>query len=326
MNGDFRDGYGRLPLSATLATRVSAASAYLDAATRARPNLVIEAETTVERLLFKRSRCVGVTTTRGERHARHVIVSGGAVHSPAILMRSGVGPADHLQSLGLVVVAPLQDVGANLQNHPTAYLASHVVRAARQSPLLRPQFNTALRLGSRDLTLLPVNKSSWHGLGAAVGGIGVTLLRPHSSGSVRLVSADPSVLPDVRFGMLADRRDFERMVEGLGLALELMQDPAVRPLRHELFAAGYSRVVRGFNRPGVVNVLLARALAALLDGPDGLRHALLKYGIASGDVDERRMRERAWLEKTIRTRAFATYHPVGTRTTREQRRAAAAGT
>jgi 5-(hydroxymethyl)furfural/furfural oxidase len=112
--------------------------------------------------------------------------------------------------------------------------------------------------------------------------------------------------------MLTDPRDFERMRDGLGLALALMQDPAVRPLRHELFAAGYSRVVRRLNRPGVANALVTRALAALLDGPDGLRRPLLKYGIASGDIDERRMRDRAWLEACVRRRAFGTYHPVGT--------------
>lgn len=323
MNGDFSDGYCPLPLSATPSSRVTSASAYLDGATRARPNLTIEPNTYVERLLFEGARCVGVSTlqdgVRCELRARRVILSAGAVHSPAILMRSGIGPAEHLESLAIPLTAPLEGVGGNLQNHPVVYLATHIVKAARQSPHLRQQFISALRYTSSDgarqqgdMLLLVVNKSSWHDLGEAIAGIGVNLTKPFSRGSVRLSSADPRALPDLRFRMLTDQRDFDRMVAGLRLALDLLQDPAVRPLRHELFAAGYSRVVRALNKPGTTNAVVTRTLAALLDTPDPIRRTLLKYGIASGDIDEGRMREPAWLTKTIRSHAMGTYHPSGT--------------
>jgi 5-(hydroxymethyl)furfural/furfural oxidase len=315
MNGEFGDGYCRLPLSATRLSRVSSASAYLDAGTRARANLTIEPEATVERVLFSRSRCVGVSAVKGrarrEFRSRRVILSAGAIQSPAILMRSGVGPVEHLEALGIPVVAPSEGVGA--------YLATHLVKEARQSPGLRPQFNSALRYSSGDapgtqgdMLLLVINKSSWHGLGEAIAGVGVVLMKPFSRGSVRLNSPDPLVLPEVRFRMLTDRRDFDRMADGLQLALELMQDPEVRPLRHELFAAGYSRVVRRLNRPGVATAVAARALAAALDAPDSIRQTILKYGIASRDIDEGRMQKRAWLEQTVRRHAFGTYHPAGT--------------
>ena len=323
MNGDFGDGYCRLPLSATPAHRVSSAWAYLGADTRARRNLVVEPGTTVERLLFDGTRCVGASAIQGrarrEFRARHVILSAGAIHTPATLMRSGVGPVEHLQALRIRVVAPLEGVGGNLQNHPVAYLATHIPKEARQSPNLRPQFNSALRYssgdtadGRGDMLLLVINKSSWHDLGEAVGGIGVSLTKPVARGLVRLTSADPLALPDVRFRMLTDQRDFDRMVDGLRLALELIQDPEVRPLRHELFAAGYSRVVRRLNAPGATNAVVTHALAAVLDGPAPVRRTLIKYGIASGDIDEDRMGERPWLEGTIRRRAFGTYHPAGT--------------
>lgn len=323
MNGDFGDGYCRLPLSVTLSSRVSSAAAFLDTGTRARPNLIIEPETTVERLLFDGTRCVGVSAIQGgarrEFRARHVILCAGAIQSPAILMRSGIGPVKHLENLGIPVVAPLEGVGSNLQNHPVVYLGTHVVKGARQPPELRPQFISALRYSSSDtpehhgdMILLVVNKSSWHALGAAIGGIGVTLARPFSRGSVRLSPSDPTALPDVRFRMLTDPHDFERMVNGLRLALELMQDPNVRPLRHELFAAGYSGVVRRLNKPGVTNEVITRVLAAVLDSADPIRHMALKYGIAAGDVDEERMRDPAWLENTIRRQAFGNYHPAGT--------------
>jgi 5-(hydroxymethyl)furfural/furfural oxidase len=101
---------------------------------RARQNLIIEPETTVERLLFDGTRCVGVSAiqsgARREFRARRVIVCAGAIQSPAILMRSGIGPVKHLESLGILVVVPLDGVGGNLQNHPVAYLATHIVKGA----------------------------------------------------------------------------------------------------------------------------------------------------------------------------------------------------
>jgi 5-(hydroxymethyl)furfural/furfural oxidase len=320
MNGDFRDGFGRLPMSNRLSGRVSSASAYLDAEARRRPNLTIETDTTVERLVFDGTRCTGVSAVRGtERRvyqADRVIVSGGAIHSPTILMRSGVGPAEDLRRLGIPVVADLQGVGANLQNHPVVYLATHIAPQARQSPLIRPQFNAGLRYSATDdpalqggVTMLVLNKSSWHGLGESVAGLGVCLVRPLSRGHVRLVSADPTVPPDIDFRMLTDPSDHERMVEGLRTAVELMRHPAVVPLRHELFAAGYSRVVRRLNEPGRTNELITKGLAALLDGPPSLRRVMIKRGIARGDVDEARMARRDWLERTVVDRSFGTYHP-----------------
>lgn len=324
MNAEFEDGYCRLPLSATLAGRVSAATAYLDKTTRRRANLTIECDTMVDRLLFAGQRCVGVTVIRDsrrreQRHAKHVVVCAGAIHSPVLLQRSGLGPARLLEANGIPIVLELGGVGANLQNHPVVYLGAHLSPGARQSPELRPLFNTGLRYSSQrtgsrkgDVMLLVVNKSSWHGLGAAVAGIGTVLTAPYSRGTVHLTSDDPWSIPDVRFRMLTDPRDSERMVEGMLLAVDLMQDEAVKPLRHEVFAAGYSRVVRRLNQPGVTNTLLARMIGSLLDGPDGLRRQLIKYGIASGEIDEAQMGQRSWVEQTVRRCALGTYHPAGT--------------
>jgi 5-(hydroxymethyl)furfural/furfural oxidase len=323
MNGDFSDGFGALPMSSRLSGRVSAASAYLGVAARARPNLTIETDTTVETLRFDGVRCTGATVVkdgrREERRARHVVVSAGAIHSPAILMRSGIGPEADLRGLGIGVVAALEGVGAGLQNHPVVYLATHVAPGARQSPLIRPQFNAGLRCSPAgdpgrqgDLMVLVMNKSSWHGLGESVAGLGVCLVGPRSRGRVRLVSADPAALPDVDFRFLTEPADHERMVEGLETAVSLMRHEAVRPVRHELFAAGYSRVVRRLNEPGLANALITRGLAALLDGPDWLRRPMIRYGIAGGDVDEKRMATREWVQRTVRARSFGTYHPSST--------------
>jgi 5-(hydroxymethyl)furfural/furfural oxidase len=323
LNGEFGDGYGALPMSSTLSGRVSAASGYLDISTRSRPNLVIACETVAERLEFAGTQCVGAVAVSKDGlqsyRARHTIVCAGALHSPALLMRSGVGPADRLRNLGIPVVSDLSGVGANLQNHPVVYLASHLTPGARQSPNLRPGFNTALRFGSHgrpsgsgDLQMLVLNKSSWHGLGSAIAGLGVCLLGPRSRGTVSLRSADRAVPLDIRFGMLTEPADVDLMVEGFETACKVMLDDEVRTLRHETFAAGYSGVVRRLNKPGPLNVGLTNILSKLLDGPDLLRRSLLKWGIASGDVGEDRLTSTSWRQRTVRSRSFGTYHPAGT--------------
>lgn len=320
-NADFNDGYGPLPISSTLSSRVSSASAYLDRGTRARPNLRIACNTFVERLEFRGTTCVGVAAFRagGRRlfRAQRVILAGGAIQSPSILMRSGIGPAERLRSIGIGVVADRPGVGMNLQNHPIVYLAAHIKPEARQSPSLRPGFNCALRYSSSDerqsdLQMLVLNKSSWHGLGACVAGLGLCLTQPISRGQVKLLSADPEVLPDVSFRMLTERADLDRMIEGFRLAAELMLDREVKGLRNEAFAAGYSRVVRRLNKPGGTNALVTALLARLLDGPAAVRKQLLTWGIAAGDVEERRLSDNRWISATVKAQSFGTYHPAGT--------------
>jgi 5-(hydroxymethyl)furfural/furfural oxidase len=322
-NTQFDDGYAPLPLSATLSGRVSAASAYLPASVRQRPNLTVLCDTTVTKLLFDGDSCTGArVTTQGAAHdlrARETIVSAGAIHSPALLLRSGIGPEAQLQRLAIPMVARLEAVGGNLQNHPVVYLAAHLKTEGRQAVSLRPGFNTGLRFSSgqepdrrADMLMLVLNKSSWHGLGGAVAGLGVCLYRPTSRGSVELRSADPRIAPVIDFNMLATEEDRLRMNEGFGLAAELMTDPDVVALRNEAFAAGYSRVVRRLNQPGLANVVITNLLANMLDGPSFIRRLMLRWGIASGDIDEGRLRNPTWLAKTVRDRTFGTYHPAGT--------------
>ena len=323
MNSDFRDGVGQLPLSATIASRVTAASAYLGAGVRARENLTIRCETFVERLLWEGTRCVGATVVAGgarsDIRAQHTVLAAGAIHSPAIMLRSGAGPADQLKELGIDAVIDLPGVGANLQNHPVVYLATHLRREARQAPWLRPHFVSALRFSSgtdpaerADMLMLVMNKSSWHGLGAAIAGLGVALYLPHSRGSVRLRSADPQTAPLISFGMLSDPRDRERMIAGLALALELMSDEQVRTLRHEIFATGYTATVRRLNEPGLRNVIVTELLAALLDGPTALRRLLIRRGIAGGEREPTERTRAAWLARTVARHSFGMYHPAGT--------------
>src|SRR5215831_1002868 len=137
MNTDFRDGYGAVPMSNWPDKRASAAICYLDAAVRARTNLTIANGATATSLVFDGRRVTGVKARiggkTGEFRAREVILSAGGVHSPAFLLRSGIGPAGHLRELGIEVRADLPGVGENLSNHAIVFVGLLQRRDARQA-------------------------------------------------------------------------------------------------------------------------------------------------------------------------------------------------
>ena len=235
MNTDFADGYCRLPLSSTATRRASSASVYLNGAVRRQPRLLVGCGTEVQRLLFDEGRCIGasaiVAGTSVDYHADHVVLAAGGLFSPTILLRSGVGDAATLGALGIPTIADVPGVGANLQNHPIAFLATYLKPSAREPENFQPAMMSTLRYSSStdvdhqgDMSLIVVNKSSWQGVGAATAALGVCLYSPHSRGFLTIPSADPTAMPAVHFGALTDARDVDRMTDGFMLAGELMRD------------------------------------------------------------------------------------------------------
>jgi 5-(hydroxymethyl)furfural/furfural oxidase len=156
LNGDFSDGHGPLRMSSTLSSRVTSASAFLDPAVRSRPNLTVQCETWassaltdilvrqsgssptfVQRLDFEGASCIGVSAVHADNPVRYrsteTILAAGAIDSPAVLLRSGIGPRKELERLGIKVLADRPGVGMNLQNHPVVYLGAHIKRCARDN-------------------------------------------------------------------------------------------------------------------------------------------------------------------------------------------------
>ena len=122
-NGEFDDGYFPITHSNAYEQRVSAAIGYLDRETRKRPNLTISTDTQVKELLFEGTRCVGVKAMvdgkEQEFRGNEVILSSGAIHSPAHLLRAGIGPVGHLRDLGIpVLMRRCAGVGQRLMDHP----------------------------------------------------------------------------------------------------------------------------------------------------------------------------------------------------------------
>ncbi len=215
--------------------RVSTNDAYLEPA-RGRPNLVIMGDTHVDRVTFNGRRATGVVAVRsGERvelAARQVVLSAGAVHTPAILMRSGVGPGAHLRSLGIEVRADRAGVGANLQEHPAFGMRIDLVPgAAREGPEPRP-YTFCVRYasgmpeaGANDMFLLAADRPerTWVSLHAC-------LYVPFSRGRLELKSRDADAHPIVDFNMLDDARDVSRIADGMRRLVAIARHDAVRKI------------------------------------------------------------------------------------------------
>jgi 5-(hydroxymethyl)furfural/furfural oxidase len=286
-NGEFRDGYFAIAFSSADERRVSAAMGYLDEATRLRENLTIAADTHVTGLVFAGRRCVGVRarTRTGEQEfrANEVVLAAGAIHSPALLLRAGIGAGAALQALGIPVVADLPGVGRGLVDHPAVSVCAYVKPHARLNEAARRHAVVALRFSSMpgapasDMMAIVATKSTWHAVGERIGSVLVVLYKPFSeSGEVRLSSAGWRAEPEVRFNLLSDPRDLERMMASVRWAARLHDTPALRAVASDPFAAFYSPRIRKYFAVNRRNRLAMSLLARLLDGPAALRRALIE--------------------------------------------------
>ncbi len=283
VNADFRAGVGPLPMANLPNERVSASMGYLGEAVRRRPNLTILARTFVERIELRGRKAIGVIAkTPGGREllrAHEIIVSAGALHSPAILMRSGIGPGQHLRQLGIEVTCGLPGVGQHLMNHVNVTIATYLPRHAVQPRVQRGlgqsclQFSSGLEGSELDILALAINKSGSDPLGRRIGVLAAEVHRTHSHGEVRLHSADPTIAPDVKFNILSDERDLARLLIGLRLCLEIFADKRMASVRNELFLPS-GKVAQSLSRRNFWNAVRAPVVALMLEsGP--LRRALL---------------------------------------------------
>ncbi len=250
-NADFADGYAAVAYCHTDTRRMGAAWCYLTAEVRRRSNLAIMGEAEVERIMFDGARAVGVRVRRDgctvELRAREVILCCGALRSPALLLRSGVGPARDLAELGIAIVADRPGVGKHLMEHPGVNFGAYLKRAARLPKTLRRQMFAGLRFSSGfdgcppgDMYLIPSNKAGWHAIGERLGLIMLWVNRSYSTGEVKLSSPDPSGPPDIDFNMCSDPRDLERLVAGVRLLCRLQAEPAVQATVEQVFPISFS--------------------------------------------------------------------------------------
>ncbi len=221
-------GAGRMPMNSRDGVRVTTADAYLPV--RATPhNLKIRADAQVAAIVFADTCATGVRLLDGsEIDAGWVVLCGGTYGSPPILMRSGIGPADHLRSLGIPVRLDLAGVGANLADHGGVDIDCGYRAQARTAPILHvlATFHSSTT-ASDEAPDLMLWLSDPRGTPPTFE-IDVGLLRPRSRGSVRLRSVDPADSPYIELPQLRDPFDVERLAEAYLRGLEVAQRPEIR--------------------------------------------------------------------------------------------------
>ncbi|HTY73050.1 MAG TPA: GMC family oxidoreductase N-terminal domain-containing protein [Actinomycetes bacterium] len=259
VNGPEQDGVGLYQVTQRRGRRWSAASAYLRPTP---PGLDLVTGALVTRVLFNHVQAVGVEYVReGQSHhvyADEIVLAGGAVNSPQLLMLSGVGPAEHLREHGIGVVADLPGVGANLQDHLAAgaiwrttgtsdlYDHENALRLAQwqlfgRGPLTSPVAEGAAFVRTRaglpapdlQLHVAPVGfvdnargEPRYRGFT-----IGATLVSVAARGSLRLAGPDPRWAPLIDPAYLSERADLDTLLAGVQLAQRIA---AKSPLREML--------------------------------------------------------------------------------------------
>jgi choline dehydrogenase-like flavoprotein len=267
-NGARQEGVGHYQVTVSDARRCSTATAYLKPV-RGRSNLTILTRAHITRIVVEKGRAVAVEMTRDRgplevvRADREIIVTSGAIGSPRLLLLSGVGPADHLKSVGIKPVHDLPGVGENLQDHLDLYAIAEckgdftydgyaklhrTLWAGLEYLLFKsgPVASTLFETGGFWYADEAARAACWPdiqfhlGLGSGIeAGVeklenaGVTLnsafLRPRSRGTVRLGRADPLAMPLIDPNYWEDPHDRSMSLEGLRMAREILRQPALAP-------------------------------------------------------------------------------------------------
>lgn len=322
-NACFGDGYFPQTLSNDGTSRVSTARGYLTASVRMRSNLDIRADTQVRRLCAEGSRITGVEIDGHgavERIAGEMVVlSAGAIHSPALLLRSGIGPAADLHALGIGVLADLPGVGGNLQEHPGISIAGLLAPDARLRGTTRRHIHIALRYssaiqgGSRsDMYMMAAAKTAWHPLGERIGALLSWVNTPHSRGRVCLRTADPMVPPVAEFNHLADRRDTERLMAAVRLMARMAATPPLATAFGPVGPASYSGFAKALGRETWRNYVMTAAAALATDAIAPLREPFFRRFVAGGTTLGTLLADDEALEDYVRRGVFGQWHPCGT--------------
>jgi len=267
LNAPGSTGVAVYPINSRDGARVSANEAYLEPA-RGRPNLRIIGNAPVERIVFEGTRAVGAVVAGEVHRGAEILLAAGACHSPAILMRSGIGDPEWLKPLGIEVVAANRAVGRNFMEHPAtrAYIRLKPERRPRDIDFRHTNscvtWSSGLAGGGfNDMIFMGMNHRGFHDgdpQKPLAGSIVVALFNVFSRGEVRLTSADPAADPIVEANMLSDPRDLIRLREGVRRLFRLAAHPAVAAVAERVDFA-----------------MTGRPLAEFADAPDAVIDEIL---------------------------------------------------
>lgn len=262
VNGQQQEGFAAFDRNIKRGRRLSASKAYLHPILGKRKNLQVICNAMTTRILFEGKRAVGVEYERnGRKHsvyASEVICCGGSINTPQLLQLSGVGPADHLRSLGIQVVEDVPGVGENLQDHLEVYVQYACKQPVSMVPALNPwnapwigfqwlffrsgpaatnhfeaggfiRSNDEVEYPNLQFHFLPLavrydgsKPATGHGYQVHVGP-----MNSDARGSVKIKSTDPYVYPSLRFNYLSTPQDRREWVEAVRCARKILTQPAM---------------------------------------------------------------------------------------------------
>lgn len=317
------DGFFPMPVSQSLTARSSSASCYLTASARRRPNLAILCETQALKLVCDSGRVTGVVARRGGETqtiaARQVILSAGAIHSPTLLMRSGIGPAHALARLGIASVLDRAGVGQRLQNHPYLHFAVTLPPRTRLAAHLRHFAVAGMRLSSNepgapssDLLLFTTGRVSAYAFGPDLALFGAALYAPYSRGAVTLAGPDAGTPPRIDFRLLEDPRDPPRLLKAARFVERLLKDPAVAGDYSDAFLLPPAMALNQFNKPGLIGITLAAAAKLALNAPGPVTRTIIDRMIRPGRWFANRNRQTILTDAEILNATVPMAHPVST--------------
>jgi choline dehydrogenase len=267
ISGYCQEGFGVSDRTVFKGERWSTARAYLDPV-RDRKNLTILTQVHVQNIALEGRKATGVVykdrsgKTITALAQKEVILSAGAVGSPHILMLSGIGPEDHLHSMGIDVVKDLSGVGQNLNEHPDFVLKFKSLKPVSLWPKTKPlakiaagvqwlltrkgicasnHFEAVACVRSSpeveypDLQIIispiAVDDETWEPLQEHAFQIHVGLMRAHSRGQIELRSCDPTDAPRILVNYLQDKRDRDLILKGVEIIRDLVEQPAFEGLK-----------------------------------------------------------------------------------------------
>jgi choline dehydrogenase-like flavoprotein len=316
------DGFFVTPLSQD-DERATSARCYLGAEVRARKNLQIMCDTRVLRIALSGTQVAGVVVEQGGGEktiaARHVVVSASAVHSPALLLRSGIGPADDLRKLGIAVAADRPGVGRNYQNHPQMHFAMTLKPNSRMSTAAQHYIMTSHRFSSGldncpqgDLFHYHTGRVSTRSFGPSMAMLAACLYAPVSRGVVALRSADPNAPLRFEQRLLSDPLDAKRMIMSVRRAENLLLDPAVRDCFEEIYLMPRVAPLKLINGTGWSGVVKAFGATAVLSAPAPLRRAVIGAAIKPGRLIANGGTTYPISDDDILNASGASFHPAST--------------
>ena len=326
-NGEWTDGVyvGAIAVS-DKGERVPTSIAYLTPEVRRRPNLRVITDRLVERVLFDGKRVKGAAfaaRASGEApenlEAREVIVCCGAIHSPALLMRSGIGPVAELARHGIGVVTALAGVRQNLMEHPSTAVSAYLPPHSRLADLDEHHDHAILRFSTRiadapegDMHAAIIARSGWHSVGQRIGTLFIWVNKSYSRGTVTLSSTEPQQEPEVDFKLLSDWRDLERLKAGFKLAAATLGDPLMDVHCGPVFPTSYSPRVAKIAGPGLANAVQRGLFGAMLDYAGPLRSFLIHNAVTLGITLDHLLEDDAALTEHLRQSVGGVWHASGT--------------